>query len=250
MSTLAKELSQLTIGAGGYRIQLFCQVTHTTNAKSLTSQHNARTRSSGIKPGPLNTWCYNQPLRKSYDSTTTSRRKMIIYPYNTTTTLTPTLQRPSSHSVPMITLVTLIIIVPTPRKVSNSAPLILCPGNIIPRACQTDISITSIPLKSAFLLFGMLRAGLPMFSFGWWVRMGVTLGLISTAPSCVLRMRRSEIVKVVSINVAQDRWGISAQYKEGWHTASDNKSQIASYKLQNMNMNKVCANIRSLSLRV
>ena len=54
MATLAKEVLQLTVVVGGYRIQLSCQVTHTTHAKSLTSEYHARTRSSGIEPGPLN----------------------------------------------------------------------------------------------------------------------------------------------------------------------------------------------------
>ena len=45
----------------------------------------------------------------------TPQRKMIIYPYNTTTTLTPTLQRSSSHSIPTVTLFTLVSIVP-PRE--------------------------------------------------------------------------------------------------------------------------------------
>ena len=54
MPTLAKELSQLRVGASGYRIQLSYQVTHIANAKSVTSQYNACTRPLGIEPGPLN----------------------------------------------------------------------------------------------------------------------------------------------------------------------------------------------------
>ena len=68
-------------------------------------------------------------------------KKVIIYPYNTTITLTPPTQRSSCHSVPMITLVTLVTIVPTPRRVSKPTPPILCPVDIIPRVGRTDISL-------------------------------------------------------------------------------------------------------------
>ena len=91
-------------------------------------------------------------IEKSYDSVAMSWRKMIMHPYNTTTTLAPPLQRLSSHSIPMVTLVTLVTIVPTPRGVSSPAPLILCPMNIIPRVGRTGISVTLIPLRSTFLL--------------------------------------------------------------------------------------------------
>ena len=79
--------------------------------------------------------------------TTTLQRS----PYNTTTTLTPPLQRSSSHSISIVTLVILVTIVPTSRGVSSPAPLILCLMNIIPRVGQTSISITLIPLRLAFL---------------------------------------------------------------------------------------------------
>ena len=99
---------------------------------------------------------YNEPLR----SLMTRRpphegKKIIIYPYNTWTTLTPPIQWASSHSTPMITLVTLVTIVPTPRGVSNPASLILCPVSIIPRVGRTGISITLIPLRSTCFLFSL-----------------------------------------------------------------------------------------------
>jgi len=53
MPTLAKESSQLTVGVGGYRIQLSWHVTHTTNTKPLASQYNACTRPSGSNTNPL-----------------------------------------------------------------------------------------------------------------------------------------------------------------------------------------------------
>ena len=65
-------------------------------------------------------------------------------------------------------------------------------------------------------------------------------------------MRCSEIVKFVSISVAQDRWGISAQYKEGFF-AHCKRQQIPDCTLQatkHEHEQGVCANIRSLSLRV
>ena len=65
-------------------------------------------------------------------------------------TLTTCLQG-TSHSV--ITLVTLLTIVPTPRGVSSPASPILCPGDIILGVGQTSISITLIPLRSMFLLW-------------------------------------------------------------------------------------------------
>ena len=43
---LIKELSHRTVGAGGYRTQLYGHITHTTYAKSLTSYYNARTMPS------------------------------------------------------------------------------------------------------------------------------------------------------------------------------------------------------------
>jgi len=58
----------------------------------------------------------------------------------------------SSRSVPMVTLVTLITIMPTPRGVSSLAPLILCSVDIIPRVGRTGMSITLIPLRPTFIL--------------------------------------------------------------------------------------------------
>ena len=44
-------------------IALYCQVTHTLNAKLPTSQYNIWTRTSGIEPGSLNMQCQNESLR-------------------------------------------------------------------------------------------------------------------------------------------------------------------------------------------
>ena len=54
MPTLAKELSQVMVGVGDYRIQLSCHVTHTTYVKSPTSQYSAHTRPSRIETKLLN----------------------------------------------------------------------------------------------------------------------------------------------------------------------------------------------------
>ena len=60
--------------------------------------------------------------------------------------------RSSSCSVPMVILVTMITIVPTPKGVSSLAPLILCPMDIIPRVGRTGMSIALISMRSTFLL--------------------------------------------------------------------------------------------------
>ena len=75
----------------------------------------------------------------------------------------PLVQRWSSHWVFMVTLVTLVIIVPTPRGVSNPTSLILCLVDIIPRVNQTCISIMLIPLRSVFLLFSHKRVAFSRF---------------------------------------------------------------------------------------
>ena len=106
----------------------------------------------------ISIWCLYKALRDQThttpqrdDMTTTPQRKMIIHPYNTTTRLTPPLQRSSSHSIPMIALVIMVSTVPTPRGVSSPTPMILCPMDIKPRVGRTDISITLIPLRSTFI---------------------------------------------------------------------------------------------------
>ena len=150
MSTLAKEMSQLTVGASGYMIQLSYQVTHTTNAKSLTSHYNARTRPYAIEPGSLNMWCYNEPLRSFMTWWQPHERKWSYTPYNTTTTLTPILQRSSNRSIHMVTSVTLVTYSAHPER---GLALILCPVNILPKVGWTGISITPIPLRLVSLLY-------------------------------------------------------------------------------------------------
>ena len=125
-----------------------CQVTHITIQCSYKAIRNW-TRST--KHAMLQ-WT----IEKSYVSSghlTKKNDHTPLHHHNTTTTLTQTLQKPSSHSVPMVTLVTMVSLVPTPRGVSSHAKPILCSMDIIPRVGQMDISITLIPPRPTSRLF-------------------------------------------------------------------------------------------------
>lgn len=66
----------------------------------------------------------------------------IFVQVTTTITLIPTLQRSWSLLHMMVALIPMVTTMPTPRGINSSAPLILCPMEIIPRAGRTGILIT------------------------------------------------------------------------------------------------------------
>ena len=59
----------------------------------------------------------------------------------------------------MVTLVTLVTIVPALRRVSDLAPLILCPMVMIPKVGSNGHFNTLIPPRSTFLLFSLETRG-------------------------------------------------------------------------------------------
>ena len=68
------------------------------------------------------------------DRTWTSKYVILTIIYNEPL-ISPMTWQPSSHSSPLVTLVTPVSIVPTPRVVSSPTPLRLCLVDIIPRVC-------------------------------------------------------------------------------------------------------------------
>ena len=83
MPTLAKELLQLMIGAGGHTFMPSnshsrCQVTCIT----IQCSYEAIRNWNWTTKHTILTLTYKWPTEKSHDPTTTSRRKEIIYPYN------------------------------------------------------------------------------------------------------------------------------------------------------------------------